>query len=157
MDPDAPSEGRENSGNDSPVNENGHLQPVLPETSGEGFPYAPENFPNPGDNWRWRVGKRVAITGYFRDRYIYAPMRLKHLFKEKHGVKYGFASKLSVEQFIKAEFPDTDINAFFESFSWKIPSKKLCLANGEPWTNNSYYFLVFQWDLWFDLIDSTKE
>lgn len=132
MDIDSPNEGKENSGNDFPVNENGHLQPVLPDTSGEGFPYAPENFPNPGDNWRWRVGKRVAITGHFRDRYLYAPKSLKHLFKEKHYVRYGFASKLSLEQFIKAEFPDANIRAFFESFSWKIPAKKIRLANGEP-------------------------
>ncbi|KAK4755798.1 hypothetical protein SAY87_009555 [Trapa incisa] len=132
MDPDAPSGERDNSRNDSLVNENGQLQPVLPETSGEGFPYAPENFPNPGDNWRWRVGKRVYITGYYRDRYLYAPKRLKYLFKEQHIAKYGFASRLSLVQFIRAAFPDSDIKAFLESFSWKIPSMKPCLENGVP-------------------------
>ncbi|XP_031395993.1 uncharacterized protein LOC116207232 isoform X2 [Punica granatum] len=132
MDIDNPHEDNESSGHVSPVKENGHLPPVSPDTSGEGFPYAPENFPNPGDNWRWRVGKRVAITGnYYRDRYLYAPKSLKHLLPRNNlGANHGFASKPAVERFIKAEFPDADLNAFFASFSWKIPSKKLLLANG---------------------------
>ncbi|OWM74277.1 hypothetical protein CDL15_Pgr008591 [Punica granatum] len=142
MDIDNPHEDKESSGHVSPVKENGHLPPVSPDTSGEGFPYAPENFPNPGDNWRWRVGKRVAITGnYYRDRYLYAPKSLKHLLPRNNlGANHGFASKPAVERFIKAEFPDADLNAFFASFSWKIPSKKLLLANGIP--DRHTFFIV---------------
>ncbi|OWM74279.1 hypothetical protein CDL15_Pgr008593 [Punica granatum] len=131
MDVDNPYDDNENYKNDSPMKENGNLQAVLPDTSGEGFPYAPENFPNPGDNWRWRVGKRVAVTGHYLDRYLYAPKSLKHhLLQSKLGANYVFPSKLSLQRFIRAEFPDADVEAFFASFSWKIPSKKLQLADG---------------------------
>ncbi|CAA2990782.1 Hypothetical predicted protein, partial [Olea europaea subsp. europaea] len=39
------------------------------------------------------------------------------------GRKNGFASKLSLERYTRKNFPDVDVNAFFASFSWKIPSK----------------------------------
>ncbi|XP_059628561.1 uncharacterized protein LOC132271250 [Cornus florida] len=103
------------------IKENGfHLYPVSVHDSGEGLPYAPIDWPNPGDNWSWRVGKRVAVSGYFLDRYLYLPSR----FQQTSRKRSGFASKLSVEQYIRAEFPGADIDAFFASFSWKIPSKK---------------------------------
>lgn len=105
------------------------LRLVLPEESGEGLPYAPVNWPNPGDVWSWRVGKRVATTGYYKDRYLFLPRRLRHLENSTRG-KYGFASKLSVEQFVRTKFPGADINAFLASFSWKIPAKKSALTNG---------------------------
>ncbi|KAH7573800.1 hypothetical protein ACOSP7_007659 [Xanthoceras sorbifolium] len=111
------------------INGNGiHLTPVLPETFGEGLPYAPINWPNPGDNWSWRVGKRVATSGHFLDRYLYAPKHLRHL-DSSTSKKGGFASKLSVERYIRTSFPDADVKAFFASFSWKIPSK-LASVNG---------------------------
>ncbi|CAN4091319.1 unnamed protein product [Withania somnifera] len=101
------------------TNKNGlHLYPVSATDSGEGLPYAPADWPNPGDKWGWKVGKRIASSGYFLDRYLYLPNRLRG----KQGV---FASKLSVEQYIRSEFPSMDINKFFASFSWKIPSKIL--------------------------------
>ncbi|XP_011071591.1 protein OBERON 2 isoform X1 [Sesamum indicum] len=94
------------------------LYPVSVNDSGEGLPYAPEDWPNPGDKWGWKVGRRTAISGYYLDRYMYLPVRLREA-----GHKKGFASRLSVEQYIRAKFPDTDIDAFFASFSWRIPSK----------------------------------
>ncbi|KAL0368102.1 UNVERIFIED_CONTAM: hypothetical protein Scaly_1029100 [Sesamum calycinum] len=95
-----------------------NLYPVSVNDSGEGLPYAPEDWPNPGDKWGWKVGRRTAISGYYLDRYMYLPARLREA-----GHKKGFASRLSVEQYIRAKFPDTDIDAFFASFSWRVPSK----------------------------------
>ncbi|XP_055813527.1 protein OBERON 2 [Solanum dulcamara] len=101
------------------TNKNGlHLYPVSANDSGEGLPYAPEDWPNPGDIWAWKVGRRIASAGYFLDRYLYLPNRLR-------GKRSVFASRLSVEQYVRSEFPSTDINEFFASFSWKIPSKLL--------------------------------
>ncbi|KAK6146060.1 hypothetical protein DH2020_019929 [Rehmannia glutinosa] len=101
------------------LQENGlNLYPVSVNDSGEGLPYAPEDWPNPGDKWVWKVGRRIAISGYFLDRYMYPPSRLR-----RPGPKKGFASRLSLEQYVRAKFPNTDIDAFFASFSWKIPSK----------------------------------
>uniref|UniRef100_A0A5B7A6F1 Uncharacterized protein n=1 Tax=Davidia involucrata TaxID=16924 RepID=A0A5B7A6F1_DAVIN len=104
------------------IKENGfHLYPVSVNDSGEGLPYAPIDWPLPGDKWSWKVGKRIAGSGYFLDRYLYLPSRLQ----QSNRKKGGFASKLSVERHIRTAFPDADVDAFFASFSWKIPSKKL--------------------------------
>ncbi|KAA8548649.1 hypothetical protein F0562_000333 [Nyssa sinensis] len=66
------------------IKENGfHLYPVSFADSGEGLPYAPIDWPDPGDNWRWKVGKRIS-----------------------------------------------NVDAFFASFSWKIPSKMLSETKG---------------------------
>lgn len=105
------------------------LRPVSQDESGEGLPYAPENWPNPGDNWTWRVGKRVAITGHFLDRYLYPPRNIT-LPENSTRRGQGFASKLSVERFIQSEFPNADVDAFFASFSWKIPATKSSFAQG---------------------------
>lgn len=105
-------------------NENGlNLYPVSFSDGGVGLPYAPMDWPNPGDHWTWRVGKRVAASGHFLDRYLYPPKHLRDVGRKKQG----FASKQSVEQFIRSKFPKADVNAFFASFSWKIPSKQLRL------------------------------
>lgn len=110
----------ENSGSKAGLNRNGMvLTPVASGESGEGLPYAPIDWPNPGDIWRWKAGTRKSNTGFMQDRYLYLPPRLQ---KTTQG-KQGFASKLSLQQYIKKEFPSTDFDAFFASFSWKIPSK----------------------------------
>ncbi|KAJ4969017.1 hypothetical protein NE237_015718 [Protea cynaroides] len=93
--------------------------PVSAGESGEGLPYAPIDWPNPGDNWIWKVGKRKSIGGFWGDRYLYPPISLQKSVRKKQSL----ASKHSVEQFIRKEFPDKDVNAFFSSFSWKIPAK----------------------------------
>ncbi|MED6209632.1 hypothetical protein PIB30_056616 [Stylosanthes scabra] len=111
--------------------ENGSLinRPVGPEESGEGAPYAPENWPQQGDNWGWRTGRRIQSSGYFQDRYLYLPERLNNL-PGSARKQHIFASKLSVERYVKANFPDTDLNAFFSSFSWKIPAVPYPSTNG---------------------------
>lgn len=90
------------------------LYPVPFNASGEGLPYAPINWPNPGDNWRWRTGKRRTASGHHLDRYLYPP---KHL----QLTKRRLASKPAVDQFLRSGFPNADVKAFFASFSWKIP------------------------------------
>ncbi|XP_047957206.1 uncharacterized protein LOC125202788 [Salvia hispanica] len=95
-----------------------NLYPVFANDSGEGLPYAPQDWPNPGDNWRWKVGKRISVSGYFRDRYIYVPSRFR-----KMGDSKGFKSRLSLEHYIREKFPCADVDTFFASFSWVIPSK----------------------------------
>ncbi|XP_022942723.1 OBERON-like protein [Cucurbita moschata] len=105
------------------------LRPVSEDEGGEGLPYAPENWPNPGDNWRWRVGKRVAITGHFLDRYLYPPCRLGVPENTSHRGQL-LASKLSVERYIQSVNPNVNVDAFFASFCWKIPAKKLASAQG---------------------------
>jgi hypothetical protein len=97
----------------------------MPGETGEGLPYAPIDWPNPGDNWEWRVGRRVNSSGYFQDRFIYPP-------KSIHGKrKKMFASKPALESFIRTKFPSADVDAFFASFTWKIPAKVQSPKEGE--------------------------
>ncbi|OVA05436.1 hypothetical protein BVC80_441g210 [Macleaya cordata] len=114
---------------DSPGEDNGSvpglmenglvLRLVADGESGEGFPYAPTDWPNPGDTWRWKVGKRKYGTGFMSDRYLSPP---SHLLKPGQP-KPKFASMQAVKRYILKEFPNGDIDAFFASFSWRIPSK----------------------------------
>ncbi|XP_074304474.1 uncharacterized protein LOC141639195 isoform X2 [Silene latifolia] len=109
------------------IQENGLLLwPVLPQEEGEGLPFAPVDWPSPGDVWGWRVGKRLAASGFYLDRYLYLPIR----FQKARRKRDGFASKLSVEHYVRSKFPGKDVNAFFSSFSWKIPSKQAYLLKG---------------------------
>ncbi|XP_061376198.1 OBERON-like protein [Gastrolobium bilobum] len=98
-----------------------NLTPVAAHQSGKGLPYAPENWPNSGDVWGWRTGKRVAAIGHFLDRYLYPPTRLCDAAKLSPKQR-GIASKLSLERYIKEFFPHVHLNDFFSLFSWKIPS-----------------------------------
>lgn len=112
MEPEPPNSVASNGGSNS-----SNLAPVAPEQSGEGLPYAPENFPNPGDIWRWKSGKRISNNGNYRDRYLYVPHRLA-----ANRSSIIFKSKLSVERYVKEKFPDVNITEFFDSFTWSIPS-----------------------------------
>ncbi|XP_059294095.1 uncharacterized protein LOC132047176 isoform X2 [Lycium ferocissimum] len=94
------------------------LRPVALLESGEGLPYAPVDWPNPGDIWTWKVGRRVKASGNFQDRYLIAPTRLQ----ENPRKKMWFLSKLSLQTYIKTNFPEADINAFFSSFVWEVPA-----------------------------------
>ncbi|XP_028773520.1 protein OBERON 1 isoform X2 [Neltuma alba] len=98
------------------------LRPVASSEYGEGLPYAPENWPNPGDIWGWKAGKRIHPSGYFKDRYLYLPDHLNRTDNSGSSSKRRriFASKQSFERYIQESFPDTDLNALFASFSWKI-------------------------------------
>ncbi|XP_022738861.1 uncharacterized protein LOC111291407 [Durio zibethinus] len=96
--------------------ENNFPAPVPPGSSGEGLPYAPIDWPNPGDNWSWRVGKRVNSSGFYKDRFLTVPKSIRMRNNPKQ-----FASKPTLERFLQSHFPDSDINAFFASFIWQIP------------------------------------
>ncbi|TMW95198.1 hypothetical protein EJD97_009256, partial [Solanum chilense] len=73
------------------------LYPVSEFYSGKGLPYGPVDFPNVGDKWGWRAGKRVSSSGTFRDRYLYLP---KHFKAPKCGHKKDFQSKISFEKYL---------------------------------------------------------
>ncbi|RRT82863.1 hypothetical protein B296_00003990 [Ensete ventricosum] len=105
----------------SPVKENRLVAvPVVACSSGLGLPYAPEDWPCPGDRWRWKVGSRKSSSGHWVDRYLYAPPTCpKSAGSRRHG--NGFPSRVSVEEYIRKEFPDADVNAFFSSFIWRVP------------------------------------
>ena len=58
----------------STINETGlQLYPVSENEYGEGLPYAPMGWPNVGDKWGWRTGRRATNLGTFKDRYLYLP------------------------------------------------------------------------------------
>ncbi|XP_019056532.1 PREDICTED: OBERON-like protein [Tarenaya hassleriana] len=99
------------------------LPAVKPCESGEGLPYAPENWPGPGDIWRWKVGVRVTTSGFFNDRYLYPPKHLPSGGDSAPRKGGAFSSKLAVERYIRAVFPEVDVEKFFSLFSWKIPCK----------------------------------
>ncbi|XP_024008243.1 OBERON-like protein isoform X2 [Eutrema salsugineum] len=90
--------------------------------SGVGLPYAPENWPKPGDIWSWKVGPRVGGRGTFKDRYLYPPKHLPGLDTEMTRRGNAFRSRLSLERYIRRAFPKADVRKFFASFTWTIPS-----------------------------------
>lgn len=102
---------------------------VLDNDSGVGLPYAPEDFPTPGDKWKWKVGKRHAVAGHFMDRYLYLPDRLYEEYKSTTPANVtnfrGFNSKAAVKRFLLEAFPEMDIKAFFASFTWRIPAGQI--------------------------------
>uniref|UniRef100_A0A1J3I7L2 DUF7081 domain-containing protein n=1 Tax=Noccaea caerulescens TaxID=107243 RepID=A0A1J3I7L2_NOCCA len=93
------------------------LPAIPPVSTGQGLPYAPVDWPSPGDVWTWRVGRRVTATGYHQDRFLILPQRL-----QQKNVPKSFASKNTLARYIEANFPGMDANAFFASFSWKVPA-----------------------------------
>lgn len=106
--------------------ENVSLEPVGPSQGGEGFPYAPGEWPNPGDKWKWKVGRRRTASGFWADRYLILPKTLQR------GKKQAwFTSKNAVEKYLKKSFPDADHQTFFASFEWQIPCTPLSLASAE--------------------------
>ncbi|KAG5586539.1 hypothetical protein H5410_046973, partial [Solanum commersonii] len=97
-------------GSASRINEIGlQLYLVSEYDSGEGLPYAPVDWPNVGD------------------KYLYLP---KHFKAPKGGKKNAFRSKISVKKYLQTEYPGMDINQFFASFSWVIPSKAITCKAG---------------------------
>ncbi|KAG5600948.1 hypothetical protein H5410_032318 [Solanum commersonii] len=60
------------------INETGlQLYRVSEYDSGEGLPYPPVDWPNVGDKWGWRTGKRATNSGTFKDRYLYLSDRFQ--------------------------------------------------------------------------------
>ncbi|KAK1377249.1 hypothetical protein POM88_033442 [Heracleum sosnowskyi] len=95
--------------------------------SGVGLPYAPEDWPNPGDVWTWKLGKRISPDGFYRDRCLFLPPRLHQKGKRKY-----FDSKKSIITFLSSKFPETNIDAFFESFTWKVPVSEKAQVTPRP-------------------------
>ncbi|VYS62716.1 unnamed protein product [Arabidopsis thaliana] len=93
------------------------LPAIPPVSSGQGLPFAPVDFPSPGDVWSWRVGRRVNNAGFHKDRLLILPERLKG-----KNVPKSFASKNTLSRYLETSFPDMDANAFFASFTWNIPA-----------------------------------
>ncbi|KAH0639735.1 hypothetical protein KY285_036321 [Solanum tuberosum] len=109
-------------GSASRINEIGlQLYPVSEYDSGEGSPYTHVDWPNASDKWGWQAGKRVTSSGTFRDRYLCLP---KHFKAPKDGKKNAFRNNILVKKYLQSEYLDIDINQFFASFSWMIPSKQ---------------------------------
>ncbi|XP_010649911.1 uncharacterized protein LOC100257987 isoform X3 [Vitis vinifera] len=95
--------------------------PVSPLASGEGLPYAPVDWPNPGDTWSWKVGRRVNKSGFYQDRYLFLPRRLQNSSHRRES----FSSKLSLKRYVQKQDPNINIAAFFGSFSWRVPPKRV--------------------------------
>ncbi|TMW83303.1 hypothetical protein EJD97_002190 [Solanum chilense] len=53
------------------------LYPDFESYYGVGLPYDPIDFPNAGDKWGRRAGKRVSSSGTFRYRYLYLMKKFK--------------------------------------------------------------------------------
>ncbi|XP_051129180.1 uncharacterized protein LOC127250066 [Andrographis paniculata] len=102
------------------VSANGVHNPIPPCGSGEGHPYAPVDWPNPGDIWTWKVGNKINPAGYYTHRSLIVPKRLQ----KTPTRKIWLGSKDAVIRFLNSEFPDADVNAFFASFTWDIPGGK---------------------------------
>lgn len=59
----------------------------------------------------------MTAIGYHQDRFVILPQRL-----QQKNVPKSFASKPTLARYIQSNFPDMDADAFFASFSWKIPA-----------------------------------
>ncbi|KAL6343475.1 hypothetical protein AAG906_024840 [Vitis piasezkii] len=84
--------------------------PVSPLASGEGLPYAPVDWPNPGDTWSWKVGRRVNKSGFYQDRYLFLPRRLQNSSHRRES----FSSKLSLKRYVQKQDPNINIAAFLD-------------------------------------------
>lgn len=113
-----------------------HLILVSPLGRGQGLPYAPVDWPSPGDIWGWRVGSRISKKGVYQDRCLVAPWSLQ----ERPKKKIMFRSKLSVEHYIRSKFPDADIDDFFASFTWDIAATTSSQGIGYLRFNSIYIY-----------------
>ncbi|KAF7851989.1 hypothetical protein BT93_L1683 [Corymbia citriodora subsp. variegata] len=95
------------------------LYPVKSNRRGEGLPYAPVDWPNPGDTCSWKVGSRTTFSGFYLDKYIYPPKRLCG-----NNPNTYFAGKCALERCISSQFPNADVDKFIASFSWKVPTMR---------------------------------
>ncbi|XP_074569086.1 uncharacterized protein LOC141825600 isoform X2 [Curcuma longa] len=105
--------------------------PVAGGSSGMGLPYAPEDWPCPGDLWRWKVGNRKCVSGHWLDRSVCAPPSCP----KSRGKKPVFQSRLSLEEYIRKEFPQVDVDSFFSSFIWRVPIANFSDSRGAEINN----------------------
>lgn len=113
------------------------LEFVGPSQGGEGFPYAPDEWPNPGDKWKWKVGRRRTAAGFWADRYLILPKTLQCGRRQ-----VWFTSKSSVEKYLKKSFPDADHQTFFDSFRWQIPCSPLSPTSAENNNEEGFAYAV---------------
>ncbi|WOK91577.1 hypothetical protein Cni_G00268 [Canna indica] len=109
--------------------------PVAGGSSGEGLPYAPEDWPRPGDIWRWKVGNRKCVSGHWVDRCVSAPPTCPKF----GGKRPVFHSKSSLEEYIRKEYPQTDVEEFFSSFIWRVPYADMGHITPRKGTGNDRY------------------
>lgn len=102
------------------------IQPVSPFSTGEGLPYAFEEWPNASDVWGWKMGRRANKAGYFHDRYLYLSTSLH----TSCCYLWCFQSKPAVERYIQSNFPNMKIEEFFGLFSWKVPTTEWSCIKG---------------------------
>ncbi|XP_020240821.1 uncharacterized protein LOC109819492 isoform X2 [Asparagus officinalis] len=102
--------------------------PVDGGSSGRGLPYAPQDWPKPGDVWTWKVGKRRCASGHWVDKSICPPRHLRN----SSGNKLIFHSRSSLKQYILEEYPEEDVDAFFASFIWRVPATGHILKESGP-------------------------
>jgi hypothetical protein len=106
-----------------PVPESFPRDPVPQGGRGEGWPYAPQGWPNPDDKWGWRVGKRASASSLWVDRYITVPVSLAK--GRRTTSKIEFASRKSLVEFLRQTFPQMkDPYSIFKAFDWKVPAPK---------------------------------
>ncbi|KAK6786926.1 hypothetical protein RDI58_015451 [Solanum bulbocastanum] len=99
----------EYNGSASRINDIGlQVYPVSEYDSGEGLPYSPVDWPNAGDKWGWRAGKKATGLGTYKDKYLHLPKRFQAL---KDGKKYVFRSKISVKKYLQSEYLDIDFDS----------------------------------------------
>ncbi|KAL3727228.1 hypothetical protein ACJRO7_032033 [Eucalyptus globulus] len=73
------------------------LHLVEPYSSGEGLPYAPIDWPNSSDTWRWLVNCKTFPSSFYLDRFLYLPKRLR-----VHDGNDRFGSKSLFKQYISS-------------------------------------------------------
>lgn len=115
-----------NAGKDLTKEKTFDFQSVSSFSSCEGLPYAPKGWPNHGDIWGRKVGRRTNKAGYFHDRYLCLSRSLQSSSRKTRS----FQSKLAVKWYIEPDFPNMKIEEFFALFSWKVPTTKRTRTKG---------------------------
>ncbi|KAG0588664.1 hypothetical protein KC19_2G260300 [Ceratodon purpureus] len=114
-----------------PVPESFPRDPAPQGGRGEGWPYAPQGWPNPDDKWGWRVGKRASASSLWIDRYVTVPASLVR--GKRLAYKTEFASRKSLVEYLRQNFPQMkDPYSIFKAFDWKVPAPKDFEAPEKP-------------------------
>ncbi|KOM27633.1 hypothetical protein LR48_Vigan442s006900 [Vigna angularis] len=138
---------------------------VREQISGEGGPYAPVNWPEEGDVWRWKTGTKVTSSGkYYKHRSLHLPPRLFAILeeeerREKTSLTKVFKSKVTFTRYIERYFPDTDPISVLDSFTWNIPAPVYPAASEDAVADLSPTAadLSPTADIFFDLMADVRE